>query len=78
MPLPAKLLRVPPLTVTSACVKSVLASDSVKVMVAVWPALSVVALLVTAMVGGVVSMVKGVPGVVVGVPPCGVTVIWGV
>jgi len=59
----AKLLRVPPVTATSAAVKSLLASDSVKVTVAVSPATSVLALAVMAIVGGVVSMVNGVSGV---------------
>ena len=57
MPLPLKLLRVPPLTTTSAKVKSVLASDRVKVMSAVWPCRTLVLSLLMAMVGGVVSKV---------------------
>lgn len=55
MPLPWKLLKVPPMTVTSAAEKSVLDSLSVKVMVAVWPLVNVVLSLLTAMVGGVLS-----------------------
>ena len=55
MPEPLKLLSVPPVTVTSVAVKSVLASDRVKVMVAVSPALRLVLSLVMAMVGGTLS-----------------------
>ncbi len=55
MPLPANPDRVPPLTAMSALVNVVDASDSVNVMAAVWPALSVATLLVMAIVGAVVS-----------------------
>ncbi len=55
-PLPWKLLKVPPITVTSDDVKSVLASLSVKLMVAVWVLLSVVLSVDTMIVGGVVSL----------------------
>ena len=55
-----RALSVPPLTTTSPLVpfqvKSELASDSVKVMVAVWPVASVVLSLVMAMVGGTESV----------------------
>ena len=57
MPLPCRLLSVPPVTVMSASVKSVVASLVVKVMVAVWPSLRAVLSLVMAMVGGVMSVV---------------------
>ena len=51
-----KSTTVPPMTVMSASVKSALASDRVKVMVAVSPMTSCVLLLVTAIVGGWVSV----------------------
>ena len=57
MPLPAKLLKVPPETVTSLVTKSVATSLSTKVSVAVWPAPTIVLSLVTAIVGGTVSTV---------------------
>ena len=57
MPLPAKLERVPPVALTSAEVKSVEASERVKVRVAVSPALRVETLLEMAIVGATVSMV---------------------
>ena len=57
MPEPAKLERLPPVTLTSAEVKSVDASERVKVIVAVSPALSALALLVIARVGERVSTV---------------------
>ena len=56
VPEPLKLLSVPPVTATSLCVKSVLASLRVKVTMAVSPALSEVLLLVMAMVGTKVSV----------------------
>ena len=55
MAAPWKLESVPPATVMSLSVKSVLSWLRVKVMVAVSPWRSCVTLLVTAMVGGVVS-----------------------
>ena len=55
MPLPAKLERVPPVTLMSAEVKSVEASERVKVRVAVSPALRVETLLEMAIVGRIVS-----------------------
>ena len=55
MPKPVKLDRVPPTTVTSPMLKSVLASLRAKLMVAVSPVASVVLLLVTMTVGGLVS-----------------------
>ena len=58
MPEPEKFDRVPPVTVTSPATKSVAVSESVKVMVAVSPAFSAVALLETTMVGRTVSTVK--------------------
>ena len=54
-PLPVKPVSVPPTTVTSEAVKSLLVSLRMKVMVAVSPGASVVLLLVMAIVGGVVS-----------------------
>ena len=57
MPEPLKLLSVPPVTVTSDCVKSVLASDRRKVMVAVSPAFKALLLLLMAIVGSAVSTV---------------------
>ena len=59
MPLPWKLESTPPLTLTSAWVKSVLASLKVKVTVAVALAAKVVVLAVIAMVGAVVSLGAG-------------------
>ena len=52
------MLSVPPVTVTSARAKSVTASLSVKVMVAVSPAFKAVLSLVMAMTGGVVSTAR--------------------
>ena len=57
-PEPVKLLNVPPLTSTSAEVKSVLASDNAKVNVVVSPALRADLSAVIATVGGAVSTVK--------------------
>ena len=57
MPLPAKLLKVPPETVTSIVTKSVATSLSTKVRVAACPILRLVLSLVTAIVGGTVSTV---------------------
>ena len=73
------MLSVPPVTSTSARLKSVLASLSVKLMVAVWPVASVALSLLTTTVGGVVSMVKGVPswGALGVLLPAGVTMILG-
>ena len=68
MPLPVKLLSVPPMTVTSAKLKSVLVSLSVKLMVAVSPVARFALLLVTAMVGGLMSTGVPVPPVPVPVP----------
>ena len=59
VPLPLMLDRVPPVTRMSACVKSVLASLSVKVMAAVCPVASVDLSAVMAMVGAVVSAGAG-------------------
>ena len=50
-----KLLNVPPLAVTSLRAKSVAASDSVKVIVAVSPEVSDVSVVVIEIVSGVVS-----------------------
>ena len=58
---------VPPVVVTSAAAKPVGASQKVKVMVAVSPALRALALLVMARVGGVSSMVPVAENVVPGV-----------
>ena len=55
MPEPAKLESVPPVTVTSAAVKLTLASDRVKVTVALSPAPRLVLGLLTMTVGGVTS-----------------------
>ena len=55
MPEPEKPESVPPETVTSPTAKLVDASESVKVMVAVLPALRELTLLEMAIVGGVVS-----------------------
>ncbi len=55
MPLPEKLLSVPPETVISLRLKFVDASESVKVRVAVSPTVKLLSLVVIAMVGGVVS-----------------------
>ena len=54
---PVKLERVPPVALTSSEVKFVEASESVKVRVAVSPALRVETLLVMAIVGRMVSRV---------------------
>ena len=51
VPEPTKLVKVPPSTTTSAWIKSNEASVKVKVIVAVWSALSAVASLVITMVG---------------------------
>ena len=56
MPLPAKLLSVPPTTLTSVAVKLLTASLKVKVSVAVAFAPRLLALLVIETVGAVVSM----------------------
>ena len=58
LPEPVKLLRVPPVTVTSAAVKSVLSSLRVKVMTATSPALRTALSLLTTMVGGTRSRVS--------------------
>ena len=58
MPEPWKLLRVPPTTLMSPMLKSVLGLLSWKVRLAVSPALSVVLLLLTMMVGVTVSLVS--------------------
>ena len=62
-----------PATAKSAPVRSLVASETVKVSVVLWPALrGVVAVsteLVMATVGGTVSMVNGVMGVVVVTAP---------
>ena len=55
VPEPWKLLSVPPVTATSAAVKSVLASLSVKVSVTVWLLARVAWLALMLTVGGVVS-----------------------
>ena len=55
MPEPWKLLKVPPMTLTSDRPKLLLDSLSVKLMVAVSPVVSPNLLLLTMMVGGVVS-----------------------
>ena len=55
MPEPLKLLSVPEVVVMSSGLKSVLSSLRVKVMVAVWPRLTSLLLLVMAIVGGVLS-----------------------
>ena len=55
VPVPLKLLRVPPLTVTSSSVKSAESSERVKVMVALSLAASALSLVVIATVGAVVS-----------------------
>ena len=55
MPLPEKLERVPPETVTSARAKFVEASESVNVISAVSLAVRLLSLVVMAIVGGVVS-----------------------
>ena len=55
MPLPEKLERAPPVTVTSSDTKSVAASERVKVIVAVSPVVRLLSLVVIAIVGGVVS-----------------------
>ena len=52
-----KLVKAPPLTVTSALVKLVEASLNVKLMLAVSPAFKALSLVLMAMVGGVVSCV---------------------
>ena len=57
MPLPEKLERAPPVTVTSSDTKSVAASERVKVIVAVSPVVRLLSLVVIAIVGGVVSAV---------------------
>ena len=57
MPEPAKLLSVPPVAATSAEVKVMEASERVKVIVAVSPALRALTLLEIAIVGGVRSPV---------------------
>ena len=58
MPEPEKLERVPPVALTSAAVKSVDASERVKVSDAVSPALRVETLLEIAIVGRMVSTVR--------------------
>ena len=63
MPLPVKLLKLPPTTVMSLRLKSVLGSLSVKLTVAVSPGARLALLLVTAMVGGTVSAGGVVPPV---------------
>ena len=77
MPAPAKLEIVPPTAATSATVKSVEDSLSVKVMVAVSPLLSAAALLTMETVGATVSTVRvgeswpamlGLPAASVNVP----------
>ena len=55
-----KLPSVPPVTATSAAVKSLTASERVKVSVVLWPEAKAAASLVMATAGGTVSMVKGV------------------
>ena len=55
-PVPAKFVTIPPVTIRSAAVKVVDDSLSLKVIVAVVPALSVCRLLVMTTVGGFVSM----------------------
>ena len=58
MPEPAKLLSVPPVAATSAEVKVMEASERVKVIVAVSPALRALTLLEMATVGRMVSTVR--------------------
>ena len=58
MPEPEKLERVPPVAVTSPTTKLVEASERVKEMVAVSPALRELTLLVMAIVGRMVSTVR--------------------
>ena len=58
MPLPAKLLSVPPATVMSPTAKSVDDSLSVKVRVATSPTFRALSLVVMVTVGAVVSTVK--------------------
>ena len=62
LPVPWKLLSVPPITVTSLTAKLKLGSLKEKLMVAVSPVASAVLLLLTTMVGGVVSPPGVVPG----------------
>ena len=79
MPLPEKLLMEPPLAVTSSTVKSVEASDKVKVMVAVSPTPSSSLFVVIATVGGVVSLVSTVmetePALVLALPAASVNLL---
>ena len=69
----------PPLAVTSSTVKSVEASDKVKVMVAVSPTPSSALLVVIATVGGVVSLVSTVmetePALVLALPAASVNLL---
>ena len=54
--MPAKILRVPPLAVTSSTLKSVEVSERAKLMAAVSPSVSDVSPLVMAIVGAAVSI----------------------
>ena len=69
----------PPLAVTSSTVKSVEASDKVKVMVAVSPTPSSALFVVIATVGGVVSLVSTVmetePALVLALPAASVNLL---
>eukprot|EP01032_Pedospumella_encystans_P024635 gene24635-27855_t len=60
MPKPWKLLKLPPMTVTSDSPKLLLGSVRLKLMVAVSPEVSAILLLLTMMVGGAVSAGLGV------------------
>ena len=78
MPEPVKLLSVPPITVTSPTLKSVLVSDRLKLMVAVSPRARLFLLALTITVGGTVSVGAGgvtLPPPMVGVPMLSDTVL---
>ena len=64
----------PPVTVTSPCTRSALASLSVKVMTVVLPGATTVLAALMATVGGTVSMVMGARSTARGTPPAGVMV----
>ena len=59
MPLPTRLLRLPPRAVTSTSVKSLLLSDRVKLTVTASPAASTVLGVLMVTVGVALSMVRG-------------------
>jgi hypothetical protein len=59
VPLPLKLLRVPPETEISDATKSVEGPLRVKVIVAAWPGFKETTSAESAMVGGVVSAISG-------------------